>query len=112
MPWPNNMLTRPIISERSMQQAALRRYTFEVGLMDNKTQIAQEVAKMFKVTVLDVATSIRHGKVRRVGKKRTPITRPNRKIAFVTIKSDQKIDLFETSEPEKEVKEVKKEKKA
>jgi large subunit ribosomal protein L23 len=97
------MLSKPIISERSMQQAASRRYTFEVGVMDNKTQIAQEVARMFKVTVLDVATSIRHGKVRRVGKKRTPVTRPDRKIAFVTIKPDQKIDLFETNEPEKKV---------
>ena len=91
------MLVRPIITERSMQEAGRKRYAFEVGIGDNKKQIGQEVAKQFGVTVVDVATSIRHGKIRRSGKKRTVVVRPDWKIAFVTIKPTQKIELFETN---------------
>jgi large subunit ribosomal protein L23 len=90
------MLIKPIISEKTMKDAALKRYTFEVGLFDNKPTIASEVASHFKVKVLAVATHIRPGKVKKAGKKRVIITRPDRKIAIVTIDKNQKIDLFET----------------
>lgn len=98
------MLVRPIITEESMRGVAKNIYTFEVGLLDNKAEVAQEIAKVFGVTVLDVATSVRPGKTRRTGKKRTTIRRADRKMAYIKLKTGDKIGLFETTEtpvPEK-----------
>lgn len=98
------MLVRPIITEESMRDVAKNKYTFEVQLQYNKAEIAHEVARVFGVTVLDVATNIRPGKTKRVGKKRTTIRRADRKVALVTVKPGEKIKLFETTEtpvPEK-----------
>lgn len=92
------MLRRPIISEKSVLEASSRRYLFEVGLLDNKTQIARDVEKAFGVKVLKVATSIRHGKTKRVGKSRTVVKNSDWKVAYVSIDPKQKIDLFEISD--------------
>jgi large subunit ribosomal protein L23 len=98
------MLIKPIITEKSMRDAATGRYTFWVGMTDNKTVIGHEVAKVFGVEVVRVATSIRSGKTKRAGKKRVAVTRPDWKIAVVTIKKGQKIGLFEEEQPKTEEK--------
>lgn len=94
------MIARPIITEKSMKEAGASRYVFAVGLGDTKTQIAQEVGRLFGVKVTNVATSIRHGKTRRAGKRRSRSRRADWKMATVTIDPKQKIELFETKPAE------------
>ena len=92
-----NMLVRPVITEKSTADAAKKRYTFEVRPGATKTQIKSGVEELFKVKVLKVATMIMAGKKYRTGKRSVKKQRPEWKKAIVTIKSDQKIDLFEAA---------------
>lgn len=92
----NIIIKRPIISEKSMNDASLGWYTFEVDLKANKKQIAQEVAKLFNVQVKSVSTEILKGKKKRAGRKRQIVKEANFKKAYVRLEAGQKIDLFET----------------
>jgi len=91
----NSVLLKPIITEKSMNQAATGTYMFEVPQSVNKIVIKDAVSKRFKVDVIDVRISVLKGKVKKfrghTGK------RVDKKRAFITIKSGQKIDAFEES---------------
>jgi large subunit ribosomal protein L23 len=89
---PHDVLIKPVVSEKSYALLDENKYTFIVRPDANKTQIKQAVEKVFSVTVLNVNTINRQGKVRRtrfgLGK------RPNTKRAIVTLKQGDRIDLF------------------
>ncbi|MDZ4170028.1 MAG: 50S ribosomal protein L23 [Coriobacteriia bacterium] len=89
---PRDVILRPIISEKSYDLIEQNRYTFEVAKSANKTQIAQAVSDVFKVTVTNVNTMNVTGKPRRLrlakGKTR------DWKKAVVTLKSGDTIDIF------------------
>ena len=91
----NSVLLKPIITEKSMNQAATGTYMFEVPKSANKIIIKDAVSKRFKVDVIDVRISVLKGKIKKfrghTGK------RIDKKRAFVTIKSSKKIDAFEES---------------
>lgn len=78
-----------------MNQASAGTYMFEVPKNANKIIIKDAVSKRFKVDVIDVRISVLKGKIKKfrghTGK------RIDRKRAYVTIKSGQKIDAFEES---------------
>lgn len=50
-------LIKPIISERSFEEAKTNRYSFVVAMGATKSQIADAVEKLFKVKVLKVYTA-------------------------------------------------------
>jgi large subunit ribosomal protein L23 len=92
-----DIIIRPVISEKSMDQAQSGRYTFQVHGDANKHQIAAAVAELFKVEVLDVNVLTTKSKVlrgrfvrNRVGGHSTPWRK-----AIVTIAPGQKIEFFE-----------------
>ena len=91
------LIVKPIITEKSMKEAAAKRYTFEVDLRANKTQIKKAVEKEFGVKVTRVRTAIVPGRKYRHAKKMRLGHKPDWKKAVVSIKPDQKIDLFETT---------------
>lgn len=92
------VLKRPVITEKSMQQAAEKRYTFLVDKRATKGEIAKAVETFFEVTVLDVKTSKKIGKTKRYGRYRQAKRLSPTKKAVVRIKPDQKIELFELKE--------------
>ena len=89
-------IIRPIISEKSLREAAFKKYTFEVNPQANKTEIKGAVERLFGVKVISVKTSIVPGKKYRMGKKRQWGQKSDRKKAIVAVKPDQKIELFES----------------
>lgn len=91
------MLIKPLITEKSLKDAGKKRYTFAVKKEANKPQISQAVEKTFGVKVIEVHTSNMPGKKYRSGKRWVYRYKPNWKKAIVTIKSDQKIELFEAA---------------
>lgn len=91
------MPIKPIRSEKTMREAATGRYTFVVDLKQNKTQVRRLIEKMFGVNVVKVQTSIVPGKTYRTGKKNLIARHSDWKKASVTVKSGQKIDLFEAA---------------
>jgi len=92
------VLIRPLITEKTMQLTAKDRFTFVVAKKATKHAIAEIVEKQFKVNVLDVATSVIKGKIRRFGTKRIPKAMTDGKKAIIQLKKGQKIDLFEIKE--------------
>jgi len=92
----SQLIAKPIISEKSMGQAAIGKYLFEVPKFANKIEIARTVAADFKVTVRDVNVMINKGKAKTL--KGVKGRRSDTKRAIVTVKSGDKIKAFEIQE--------------
>ena len=88
-----NVIIRPIITEKSTILRAGSTYVFEVLKGATKIDIRRAVEKLFKVKVLDVNTARIKGKSRGQGKA-AGITRSWKK-AYVKLGQGQKIDLIE-----------------
>ena len=62
------IIIRPIITEKSMSQFAMKKYTFEVAKSANKIEIAKAVEELFPVKVSKVNTMNVRGHLRRQGR--------------------------------------------
>jgi large subunit ribosomal protein L23 len=92
-----NVILGPIITEKSMNDAAKGRYTFKVTVQATKKDIKKAVEEQFKVNVLKVATITVKGRSAKTGVKRIETLKSPFKKAMVQIKAGQKISIFETS---------------
>lgn len=91
---PRDIIRRPIITERTTEQMADKKYTFEVDKRANKTEIKNAVETIFEARVMKVNTMIVKGKPKRFG--RYSGYRPNRKKAIVKLTPDSKdLEFFE-----------------
>ncbi len=91
----NQIIIKPLITERSILMTKLGLYTFMVDKLARKTNIKNEVEKLFKVNVLAVRTITIPGKLKKVGRQMKKIRIPDAKKAIVRIKKDQKIAEFD-----------------
>jgi len=80
---PEEIIIKPIITEKSNDGLQGGRYTFKVAKNATKIQIANSVENLFGVKVLKVNTMIVKGKEKRVGAHTG--MRPDWKKAIVTI---------------------------
>ena len=64
---PEDILVKPIITEKSNMDIQEGKYTFEVNKKATKVEIAKAVEKLFEVKVLKVNTISVKGKQKRVG---------------------------------------------
>jgi large subunit ribosomal protein L23 len=91
------IVLRPVISEKSMDQSTVNKYTFAVADDANKMQIKSAVEELFKVTVVNVnvLTTKRKEKSRnRRRGRQVGYTSPWKK-AVVTVKAGDSIEFFE-----------------
>jgi len=90
-----DVILKPVITERSMNAMAEKKYTFYVHPDANKTMIKEAVEKMFEGTkVASVNTMNLSGKEKRRG--RTVGKTAAKKKAVVTLTEDSKdIEIFE-----------------
>jgi large subunit ribosomal protein L23 len=65
---PRDIIKRPVITERTTEMMATKRYVFEVDLRANKTEIKQAIESIFKVKVTSVNTLRMPAKPKRYGK--------------------------------------------
>ena len=63
-----DIIIRPIITEKSMNGAAMKKYTFEVAKNAEKIQIKKAVEELFGVKVEKVNTLNVRGRLRRQGR--------------------------------------------
>jgi large subunit ribosomal protein L23 len=95
-----DLVRRPVISEKSIDQSNRGKYTFEVHPDANKIQIKAAIEELYKkenVTVVGVNVLTTKAKEKRRGTRRGRIvghTTPWRK-AIVTLAPGQKIEFFE-----------------
>ena len=68
---PEDIIIRPIVTERSSEGLQDGKYTFEVNKKATKVDIARAVEKLFNVKVLAVNTVHVKGKQKRVGRNET-----------------------------------------
>jgi large subunit ribosomal protein L23 len=87
------MLNKPLITEKSLTDAALGKYTFKVNKTLTKTKIARYIEDNFGVKVRSVHTQSMHGKTYRSRKGTERQT--DWKKAIVQLTKGQKIDLFD-----------------
>ena len=89
-----DVIIKPVISEKSMDDAAAKKYTFKVAPKANKTEIKAAVEEAFGVEVAKVNVMNFDGKVKRQGLY-TGLT-PKYKKAIVTLtESSKTIEFFE-----------------
>lgn len=89
----NDVLIRPLITEKTTGMMQENKYTFIVPLTVNKVQVRQAVEQVFKVKVLSVNTIRVMGKVKRMGKNSGK--RPDFKKAIVKLAPGERIEFFE-----------------
>lgn len=91
---PHDIIVKPIVTEKSMDDMAEKKYTFKVMKKANKVQIANAVEAVFGVKVEKVYTMNMIGKKKRMG--RFVGKRPDWKKAIVKLTEDSKeIQFFE-----------------
>ena len=90
-----DIIIRPIITERSMEATADKKYVFEVAPTAGKIEIKNAVEQIFGVKVAKVNTIRMQGKVKRTGAYPAG-KRAAYKKAVVTLTADSKtIEFFE-----------------
>ena len=92
---PYDIILKPVLTEKSYDQMADKKYTFQVAISANKTEIKKAIETIFDgVKVESVNTMRTMGKIKRQG--RTSGRTPEIKKAIVTLKPDSKgIEFFE-----------------
>ena len=89
-----DIIKRPIITEQSMEQTEMKRYTFEVAKTANKIEIGKAVEEAFKVKVADVnVVTVKPRNRVRQGRVKGRI--PGYRKAYVTLAPGDKIEFFE-----------------
>ena len=90
-----DIIKKPVLTEKSYADMADKKYTFEVAINANKTEIKLAIEEIFEgVKVEKVNTMRTIGKMKRQG--RTSGRTPEVKRAIVTLKKDSKpIPFFE-----------------
>jgi large subunit ribosomal protein L23 len=95
---PRDIIKRPIITERSSELMADKKYVFEVDIRANKTEIKQAIEQIFKVKVVNVNTMRVPGKPKRYGRYFGYTS--EWKKAIVSLSEDSKeLEFFETVTP-------------
>ena len=94
----NTVIIKPIITEKSMQDAAKNRYTFAVQKTANKAEIARAITIAFGTKPLSVRTIMVKGEIKPVGRKRLKSQETAWKKAIIEYPADKKIELFDISE--------------
>ena len=80
---PEEIIVKPIITEKSNSELQSGKYTFQVAKKATKVDVAKAVEALFNVKVLSVNTMMVKGKEKRVGAHTG--RRPDWKKAIVTI---------------------------
>lgn len=90
-----DIIIRPIVTEQSMEDLDIKKYTFEVLKTANKIEIKKAIEEIFDVTVINVNTTTVKGKKKRTGAYPAGYTAKWKK-AVVRLTEDSKtIEFFE-----------------
>ena len=93
----HDIIIRPIISERSMEGAGIKKYTFEVAKDATKIDIRNACEEIFGVKVISVNTLNVRSKKKRLSAGRPEGTVPAWKKAIVRCSADSKsIEFFDS----------------
>ena len=95
MKTPYDVIIKPVISERSMEDAEAKKYTFKVAVDANKTEIKHAVEEIFDVEVKKVNIMNVVGKERRMGRY-VGTTAASKKAIVTLTDSSKEIEFFQS----------------
>jgi len=90
---PYDVILTPVISERSMDDAQSKKYTFKVAQDSNKTQVKLALEEIFGVEIEKVNIMNIKGKTKRMGKNQGKTSGAKKAIVKLTAKSKE-IEFF------------------
>lgn len=91
----NNIIIRPVISEKSMGHVEKGKFTFIVFRAAKKPQIKKAIEEQYGVHVIGISTAITKGRSTKAGKKRLEVRYQPIKKAIIALKKGEKIDVFD-----------------
>ena len=91
---PYDVVLRPIISEKSMDDTQEKKYTFQVAKTANKTQVKQAIEEIFDVEVEKVNIMNCRGKLKRMGRY-AGMTASTKKAIVKLTEDSQEIEFFQ-----------------
>ncbi|MED4030145.1 50S ribosomal protein L23 [Priestia megaterium] len=91
---PRDIIKRPVITERSTDLMAEKKYTFDVDVRANKTEVKDAIEKIFDVKVEKVNIMNYKGKSKRVGRY-SGLTNRRRKAVVTLTQESNEIEFFE-----------------
>ena len=91
---PYDVILKPVITERSMQDAANKKYTFKVAVDANKTEIKNAVEDIFEVEVKKVNVMNVKGKPKRMGRSQG-YTAASKKAIVTLTEASKEIEFFQ-----------------
>lgn len=94
MTTPYDVIIKPVITERSMDDAANKKYTFKVATKANKTQVKLALEEIFGVEIAKVNIMNVLGKVKKQGKNVGRTAASKKAIVTLTEKSKE-IEFFQ-----------------
>ena len=90
-----HVIIKPIISEKSLKDAVLGKYTFLVNEKANKTDIKKAIEEVFEVKITKIATNITKGSTTKNTKVGRKVKVFANKKACVTLTKGQSIAIFD-----------------
>jgi large subunit ribosomal protein L23 len=90
---PQDIILRPVITEKSSRLMEQNKYTFEIDPRANKIEVRDAVSALFKVKVVKVSTIYVRPKPKRMGAFQGK-SRAWKK-AIVTVAAGERIEFFE-----------------
>ncbi|MDO4481953.1 MAG: 50S ribosomal protein L23 [Bacillota bacterium] len=91
---PYDVILKPVISEKSMDDTQERKYTFKVAKDANKTQVKQAIEEIFGVEVEKVNIMNCRGKLKRMGRT-AGMTASSKKAIVKLTESSKEIEFFQ-----------------
>ena len=88
-----DVIIRPVVSEKSYANSDRRQYTFVIPESVGRVEVKQAIEKLFDVKVVSVNILHRMGKVRRLPNRHFG-KRSSEKRAIVTLGPGQQLDIF------------------
>lgn len=90
----NDILKKPVLSEKALDQQAKGKIHFWVDRKATKNQIQSAFFEVFAVMPTSVNTFVQHRKDKTNPKTRKPIPIKSLKKAVITLKKGDKVDIF------------------
>jgi large subunit ribosomal protein L23 len=94
MKTPYDVVIKPVITERSMEDAQEKKYTFKVAVGANKTEVKQAIEEIFDVEVKKVNIMNVVGKEKRMGRN-VGMTAASKKAIVTLTNQSKEIEFFQ-----------------
>lgn len=95
MKTPYDVIIKPVVSERSMEDAQKKKYTFKVAVDANKTEVKAAVEEIFDVDVKKVNIMNVVGKKKRMGRN-VGMTAATKKAVVTLTPASKEIEFFQS----------------